>query len=66
MKRYLLFAGSTYYPAGGWHDFRGDFDSIEEAKAKIDQDEEASDGWGAYDWSHCIDSQTKEKVSLKF
>jgi hypothetical protein len=27
MKRYLVFAGDDYYPAGGWGDFQGSFDS---------------------------------------
>ena len=33
-KRYLIFAGADYYPAGGWGDFVGDFDTLEEAIAK--------------------------------
>lgn len=31
MKHYLLFAGSNYYPSGGMQDYKGDFDSVEEA-----------------------------------
>ena len=31
MKRFLLFAGASYYPQGGMHDFRDAFDSAEEA-----------------------------------
>jgi len=31
MKRYLLFYGSYYYPDGGWNDFEGDYDTVEEA-----------------------------------
>lgn len=31
MKRFLLFAGFNYYPEGGWSDFRGSFDTAEEA-----------------------------------
>lgn len=27
----MLFAGCYYYPDGGWEDFRGYFDSVEEA-----------------------------------
>ena len=30
-KRYLLFAGEGYYPAGGWGDFAGFFAEIDEA-----------------------------------
>lgn len=35
MKRYLLFMGNRYYPSGGMGDFRGDFDSEDEAIASI-------------------------------
>lgn len=28
---YLLFAGDSYYPCGGWRDFVGAFPSIESA-----------------------------------
>jgi len=31
MGRYLLFAGDEYYPAGGWQDYRGRFNSLNEA-----------------------------------
>ena len=32
MKRYLVFAGIDYYPAGGWNDFAGDADTLDEAR----------------------------------
>jgi hypothetical protein len=31
LKRYLLFAGFDQYPSGGWFDFEGDFDVIDDA-----------------------------------
>ncbi len=31
IKRFLVFAYDDYYPAGGWGDFRGAFDTSEEA-----------------------------------
>jgi hypothetical protein len=31
MKRFLLFAGQTYYASGGFHDFVKSYDSREEA-----------------------------------
>lgn len=31
MKKFLLFAGAHYYPSGGWGDFRGAFDTVEDA-----------------------------------
>lgn len=33
MKRFLVFAYDTYYPRGGWTDFRSAHDTLEEAKA---------------------------------
>lgn len=33
MKNYLLFAGTDYYPLGGFADWIGGYSSIEEAKA---------------------------------
>ena len=30
-KNYLVFAGSTYYPSGGFGDFRGGYSSFEDA-----------------------------------
>lgn len=31
LKRFLVFDYSDYYPGGGWNDFEGTFDTIEEA-----------------------------------
>jgi len=31
MKRYLVFAGSNFYPNGGWRDFKAGFDTQDEA-----------------------------------
>ena len=28
---YLVFAGSSYYPNGGWNDFKGYFDNLTDA-----------------------------------
>ena len=38
MKRYIVFAGDTYYPCGGIEDYVGAFDSLEEAKDKASHD----------------------------
>ncbi len=37
LKRYLVFGHATYYPEGGWSDFKGSFDSLEEADALAEQ-----------------------------
>ena len=55
MKRYWLFGGNSYYPNGGMGDFRGSFDSREEAieagKAiKVSHS----------NWYHVFDSQENE------
>jgi hypothetical protein len=47
MKRYMTFAGEYYYPSGGMNDFRGSFDTLDEAIGFI----EALD----YDWMHVWD-----------
>jgi hypothetical protein len=49
MKNYLLFAGYTYYPDGGWGDFQEAFDSLEEAKAVVAG--EAGKNW---DWAEVV------------
>lgn len=56
MKRYLVFAGDTHYPAGGWDDFIGDYDNLTEAFhiAKIT-------GHSSH-WWHVVDTQTKNVV----
>jgi hypothetical protein len=54
MKRFMLFGRDCYYPAGGWQDFEGDFDTVEDARAHILAQEYRRD---AYD---LIDVDTKE------
>lgn len=33
MNKYLLFGGDVYYPRGGFDDYQGEFDSLEEAES---------------------------------
>lgn len=47
MKRYALFAGHNYYPCGGWDDFKGSFDTPEEALALYKT--------GNHEWGHIVD-----------
>jgi hypothetical protein len=51
MKRYLLFYNHAYYPLGGFFDYQGAFDSVEEAVAKV-----PTKGYAAPDWYHVIDA----------
>lgn len=60
MKRYLLFSGTTYYPCGGWADFQGDFDTIEEAeKAYRLENPEDED---LFTWMHIFDLEDRSFV----
>ncbi len=59
MKRYLLFKYRTFYPGGGWNDFEGMFDTLEEATIKGEALEFEGDEWNNY----CVvDSTTMTKV----
>lgn len=50
MKKYLLFAGDTYYARGGWLDLKLSSDTIENAKAGYEADE--------WSWGHIVDRDT--------
>lgn len=54
MRRFLIFAGMTYYPAGGWGDFRGSEDTKEAALSLMRSYH--------YDWVQIVDSQTGDIV----
>ena len=54
MKRYLVFVGSDYYPLGGWGDFVGDYNTLEEARLRALNKKE--------DWYQIIDSTNKQIV----
>ena len=50
MKRFLLFAGDNYYPAGGMEDFKGDFDTVDEALEKMIIIKLRCDWFHIYNW----------------
>lgn len=54
MKKFMLFGCDTYYPSGGWSDFIGDFDTVEDARAHINSQKYRRD---SYD---LINTETKE------
>lgn len=56
MKRYLLFVYAQYYANGGWHDFEGDFDTIEEAKNKLLENPNL-------EWWHIVDTVSKSIIA---
>ena len=50
----MLFAGDYYYPAGGWRDFRGSFETIVEAREAALKVESIT--WERnVDWWHIVD-----------
>jgi hypothetical protein len=59
-----LFAGRQYYPSGGWDDFEGSYDSVDEAKTTLIATR-PGDGrkYSRIDWWHVVDSETGERVA---
>lgn len=52
MKPFLVFAGSIYYPSGGWGDFKEGFDTVDQATAFADG---FVKGEGCLAWAHVVD-----------
>jgi hypothetical protein len=48
MKRFMLFSGRNYYPKGGMQDFRGSFDTLEEAESE-NRKSLGTDWWEIFD-----------------
>ena len=61
-KRYILLVGSNYYPHG-WDDFRGSFDSVEEAKTYAHSFESDDILSQDYKWAEIIDKETLKVVA---
>lgn len=59
MKKYLLFADENYYPKGGMRDFKGSFDTIEDAEIMFNDNESGMCGWG---WYQIVERETLEVV----
>jgi hypothetical protein len=58
MKSFLLFMGSRFYADGGWHDFKGVFQSTYAAMAEVRQTFKPE-----HQWWHVVDAETKEIVA---
>ena len=53
---YMLFAGDNYYPCGGWDDFQGAFQFIDDATAIISFEKPVGDKYHpSCDWAHIVD-----------
>ena len=59
MKRYLLFSGSDYYPAGGWDDFINSFNTLIEARAAGEESNKEDKDWK---WFHIVDLKTGRRI----
>jgi hypothetical protein len=55
MKRYLVFAGDTYYPEGGAREFHAAFDTVEDARDAL-----VCHQWGT--WAHVFDLETESII----
>lgn len=53
MKRYLLFSWSYYLSGGGWHDFAGSYETLDEALEAISM----------YRRWHVVDVESEEIVA---
>ena len=62
MARYLLFAGSTYYPYGGWEDFIGVFESVEEAKSYFHTHKHDE----LWEWYHIVEIDSLKLVEKRY
>ena len=63
MKRFLIFSGSTYYPIGGMHDFKGDVSYLSKARALAVKEFEPDNGYVSDGWAHVYDTRTREVVA---
>ena len=59
-----MFTGDTYYPSGGWRDFKGSFDLVEEAEEEVRR--MRNDKELGFDWFQIVDVQMKGTVSEKY
>lgn len=55
MKAFIVFAGSTYYPSGGWSDFSGTFDTRDEGLVHV--------AITRLDWWQIVETSTMQVVS---
>lgn len=67
---YIVFAGDYYYPFGGWDDFKGSHQSLDDAKVSIevvggrkpyDGSKFKIDG-SHYDWYQIVNARTLKVV----
>jgi hypothetical protein len=54
---FLVFTGMEFYPSGGWEDFAGEANSLEEARVIAETKSDGSD-----DWYHIVDTTSGKIV----
>lgn len=57
VKRYVVFSGGNYYPAGGWEDLIGSYDTLGEVRSVV------ADLYKR-DWYHIVDLTTGHEIKL--
>jgi len=58
VKRFVVFSYREYYPAGGWGDHVGSYDTVEEARASADYHR----GGSVSSYTDIIDLHTGENL----
>lgn len=58
-QRYILFAGDGFYPEGGWNDWRGNYEKLEDLKEDL---EKLNETWH-FDWWHIVDMTTWDVIA---
>lgn len=52
----LLFTGRSHYPGGGYRDFKGQFNSVEEAEKNLTKSD---------DWADIVELKNNEMIPVK-
>ena len=63
VKRYMVFAGESYYPGGGMIDFKGSFSSLDEAVQIMSKEAKKSGPHTC--WGHIYDN-SKNKIVKEY
>ena len=51
LQQFIVFAGDNYYPGGGWDDFQGSYETLQEALTEAP---------ALGEWWHIVDTKTGE------
>jgi hypothetical protein len=63
MANFALFAGDFGYPAGGWHDLIGTFETVTEAKERYAQGRDRDKAWATdFEWGQIVDMTYREML----